>query len=64
MKKMLVIHYEIETEDYEDLMESDELTLDEAINQLMDDGELELNELPIHKWEIIDEATQATKQLP
>jgi hypothetical protein len=52
MKKYLTVFYEIETEDYKDLMESENLSLEEAIGQLLDDGDLELNELPIYEWGI------------
>jgi hypothetical protein len=52
MKKYLTVFYEIETEDYKDLMESENLSLEEAVGQLLDDGDLELNELPIYEWEI------------
>jgi hypothetical protein len=54
MKKYLTVFYEIETEDYKDLMESENLSLEEAVGQLLDDGDLELNEIPIYDWKIFE----------
>jgi len=54
MKKKLVVTYEIDSEDYEELMQSEDLTLEEAVNQLMDDGELELNDIPIIEFTVED----------
>lgn len=54
MKKKLVVTYEIDSDDYEELMQSEDLTLEEAVSQLMDDGELELNDIPIIDFTIED----------
>lgn len=54
MKKYLTVFYEIETEDYKDLMKSENLSLEEAIGQLLDDGDLELNEIPMYDWKIYE----------
>ena len=54
MKKYLTVFYEIETEDYKDLMESENLSLEESIGQLLDDGDLELNEIPMYDWKIYE----------
>jgi hypothetical protein len=55
MKRKLVVTYEIDSEDYEDIMQEQDLTLEEALDQLMLDGELELNELPITDFIVEDE---------
>lgn len=48
----LIVTYELDIEDFAGLMEDDDLTIDEVISQLMDDGELELNEIPIIDWSV------------
>ena len=54
MKKKLVVTYEIDSEDYEDIMQEQDLTLAEALDQLMLDGELELNDIPIIDFVVED----------
>lgn len=54
MKKKLFVEYEIDTDDYEEMMKQEGLTLEECVGQLMDDGELELNDIPIQTWRIED----------
>jgi hypothetical protein len=51
MKATLIVKYELDVEDYRDLMD-ESLTLNDVINDLLDDGELELNELPITDWRL------------
>lgn len=45
MKKHLIITYEIETEDFEDLRILDDLTLEEAVEQSLLDGNLDLENM-------------------
>lgn len=52
MKKKLIVHYEIETEDFKGLMNEYGMNLEEAVDQQLSDNELELNELPITHYEI------------
>lgn len=59
-KILLVVKYEIESSDFSDLMNSDGLTLEEAVSQSLDDGDLELNETPIVSWELETERSDET----
>ncbi len=51
MKATLIVKYELDVKDYQDLM-SDSMTLEDVISDLLDDGELELNEIPITDWRL------------
>lgn len=54
MKKKLVVTYEIDTNDVSDVMEAEDITFEEAVDQLLTDGELELNELMILDYKVED----------
>lgn len=51
MKATLIVKYELDVKDFQDLM-SDSMTLENVISDLLDDGELELNEIPITDWRL------------
>lgn len=50
----LIVEYELNESDFKDVME-DGLSLEEAINQTLDDGDLELNETPIISTSMVTE---------
>ena len=62
MKATLIVKYEIDVEDYRDLM-SESMSLENVISDLLDDGELELNEIPITDWRLeVEEKFGMTKE--
>ena len=52
MRKKLIIECYVDSVDFSDLMKEDDLTLEEAIGQQLDDGELNLEDLSIITWRL------------
>jgi hypothetical protein len=57
MKKM-IIEFKIDEADFEHIMKEDNLTLEEAIHQEIEDGNLDFNDLFFYDIKIEDLVTQ------
>jgi hypothetical protein len=58
MRKLkITLHFEFREEDFQELMDNDELTLEEAVQQELEDGNIELGAYVVgqEQSEVVDE---------